>query len=192
VSVTIGMAQRPCEGETACGDSYTLDLLGGGVLLSVVDGLGHGPNAQVAADAFTQLVREDVTSPIEVIMEAARQRLSPTRGAAAALLRIDEESGVVRFCGVGNVEMHAVSDVKMHPVCAPGIVGHHVRKLLTFEFELPREAFIAVFTDGISSRLKLEQYSHLEPQEAADLILKEHGKMHDDATCVVVHYTRPE
>jgi serine/threonine protein phosphatase PrpC len=77
----------------------------------------------------------------------------------------------------------------MHPVCAPGIVGHRVRKMLAFEFELPESATIALCSDGISSRLHFDEYVHLEPQEIADLIMKQHGKFHDDATCVVVRYT---
>ncbi len=190
MSVTFGIAQRLCAGETVCGDGYLVRELENGALVSVVDGLGHGPIAGEAATAFTDTLQLDVTGSVQKLMEEANRRLSGTRGAAAAILRLDEDARAVHFTGVGNIEMHHVADVKMQPVCAPGIVGHRVRKFLTFDFELPDDVLIALCSDGISSRLRLSEYAHLEPQEIADALLEDHGKSHDDATCVVMRYAR--
>lgn len=187
--VVFGIAQRACQGETVCGDAYTTVALDDGALVSVVDGLGHGPAAGEAAVAFTSTIKDDDTLGVQKMMENAHRALSGTRGAAAAILRLDESTNRVTFTGVGNIEMHSIADVKMHPVCAPGIVGHRVRKMLAFEFELPTEATIALCSDGISSRLHFDEYVHLEPQAIADAILEQHGKHHDDATCVVLRYT---
>ena len=187
--VDIGVVNRPAEGETACGDSWTADVYDGGLLISVVDGLGHGPKAEEAAMAFTSVVRRNLRSPLSNLMHMAGQSLSGTRGAAAALLRFDAENGHVEFCGVGNIAMHAISDVKMHPVSAPGIVGRPVRKLRPFEFDLPRTALVALCSDGISSRVDFNQFHHLESQAIADEILAQYGKSYDDATCVVLRYS---
>lgn len=187
--VCFGIAQRVCQGQTVCGDGYITRVLADGALLSVVDGLGHGPKAEEAATAFNETCEEHITLDVQAMMVEANRALSGTRGAAAAILRLDDADKRVYFTGVGNIEMHAHGDVKMQPVCAPGIVGHRVRKMLSFEFELPHEATIALCSDGISSRLRFDEYVHLEPQEIADLIMEEHGKLHDDATCVVMRYT---
>ena len=64
-----------------------------------------------------------------------------------------------------------------------------MRKMLSFDFDLPPTALIALCSDGISSRLHLAEYAHLEPQAIADAIMEQHGKSHDDATCVVVRYS---
>ena len=187
--VVFGIAQRVCQGETVCGDGYTTRVFDDGVLVSVVDGLGHGPSAGKAADAFTMSIEEDDALGVRSMMENAHRALSGTRGAAAAILRLCESTNLVTFTGVGNIEMHSIADVKMHPVCAPGIVGHRIRKMLAFEFQLPAAATIALCSDGISSRLHFDEYVHLEPQEIADTIMAQHGKDHDDATCVVLRYT---
>jgi phosphoserine phosphatase RsbX len=189
MTIEFGFVNRPCQGETANGDSWLLEEYEGGVLMSVVDGLGHGPNAEEAALLFTHLVREDPQAPLLELMTAAGKRLASSRGAAAALLRFNEAESRVEFTGVGNIHMHAVADVKMYPVCAPGVVGHRVRKLLPFEFELPQTALVALCSDGISSRLHLENYEHLEPQQIAEALLAEHGKDYDDATALVVRFT---
>jgi negative regulator of sigma-B (phosphoserine phosphatase) len=190
--VDIGIVNRPAEGETACGDGWTADIYDGGLLISVVDGLGHGPKAEEAAVAFTTLVREDPRSPLAELMRVAGERLSPTRGAAAALLRFDAIERRVEFCGVGNIAMHSVSDVKMHPVSAPGVLGRPVRKLLPFEFALPRNALVALCSDGISSRLELERFETMEPQEIANSLLELHGKSYDDATCLVMRFSEDD
>ena len=187
--VVFGISQRNCQGETVCGDAYTTCVTDDGVLVSVVDGLGHGPNAGEAAAAFTTSVKGDGALGVQSMMENAHRALSGTRGAAAAILRLSESTNLVTFTGVGNIEMHSIADVKMHPVCAPGIVGHRVRKMLAFEFDMPTTATIALCSDGISSRLHFDEYVHLEPQEIADAIMEQHGKDHDDATCVVLRYT---
>ena len=192
MNVDIGFVNRPCEGEIANGDSWTVDEYDGGILICVVDGLGHGPAAEEASLAFTSLVRQDVTAPLLEIMADAHKRLAPTRGAAAALLRLDVARGRVEFTGVGNIHMHSIADVKLQPVCAPGVVGHRLRKLLPFEFDLPRSALIALCSDGISSRLHLEDFLGLGAQEVADRILAQHGKAHDDATAVVIRFTEDE
>ena len=190
MSIVVGIAQRPCAGETACGDGFFSDR--GGAYVSVVDGLGHGPMAEQAAIAFAEAARPDESLPLKEIMERAGRSLSRTRGAAAALMRIDEAVGRLEFIGVGNIHMHSVAAVSIHPVCAPGVVGHRVRKLLPFEFQLPETALIALCSDGISSRLELAEYQHLEPQEIADAVLENHGKSYDDATCLIIRYRSDE
>ena len=114
--VSIGIEQRNCEGENVCGDGYLTELAETGLLISVVDGLGHGPCAEEAANAFLDHVRSDSSAPLLDIMSGAREPLSSTRGAAAALLRFNAEMRRVEFTGVGNIHMHSVADVAMLPV----------------------------------------------------------------------------
>jgi serine/threonine protein phosphatase PrpC len=188
----VGIAVRPCRGETVCGDQFLAEKLGDGLLVAVADGLGHGPNAEQASTAFVNHVRNNLDMSIHEIMLTSQAPLAGTRGAAAALLSIDANSRRIGFVGVGNVQLHAVCDVRISPVSTPGIVGHQVRKLLPFEFDWPTQALFALCSDGISSRLHLEKYAHLEPQQIADALLAEHGKEYDDATCVVVRLTDGE
>jgi hypothetical protein len=188
--VALGFSKRAAEGETVCGDAFTAEQCGSGVLVGVVDGLGHGPLAASASEAFIEVIREDTLRPLDDLMSKAHERLSGTRGAAAALLRIDASAGHVEFTGVGNIHMHSVGPVKMKPVCVPGVVGHRIRKLRTFEFELPDTMLIAVCSDGISSGVRLEEFAHLSVQEIAESILETYGRTYDDATCVVARYAK--
>jgi len=188
----IGTVNRCAEGEVVCGDTFTIDRHDGEVLVSVVDGLGHGPNANTAAAAFSNLVAEDTTLSLEEMMAAANKRLAGTRGAAAALLRISTTTGRVDFVGVGNIHLHTLTPERVHPVCVPGIVGHRLRKIVPFGFDLPEWGIFAMCTDGISSRIDLDQFDGLGAQAMAEALLEVHGRTYDDATCVVVRYAQAE
>ncbi len=188
MTIESGAAQHIALAEHVCGDGYLVTPTEEGLLIAVVDGLGHGEQAAIAAQAFIEAVRENPDLGLPELMRECHQRLSGTRGAAGALVRIDRRTRRIAFVGVGNIHFHALSDGPMHPVSAPGIVGHRIRKIIPFEYDLPRRTLIVLASDGVSSRLELEEYGHLGPQEVADIIVSEHGKAHDDATVVTVRY----
>jgi phosphoserine phosphatase RsbX len=61
-----------------------------------------------------------------------------------------------------------------------------LRRVKSFSYRVSDDDLFAIFSDGVSSRFVLEDYLSLPTQEMADRILSDHGKQHDDATCVVV------
>ena len=181
----IGVAERPCQGETVCGDTH-LVIAGEVTLVAMADGLGHGPQAREAALAFNKHVEEHAHESLEEILRGASAAISKTRGVAAAVMRIDQRAMTMSFAGVGNIDMHAVSSERIRPVSIPGIVGSRIRKVRQFDYDLAIGDLLLLHSDGISSRLILEDFRKLAVQEMADEILLQHGKYHDDATCLVI------
>lgn len=173
-------------GEQVCGDAVAIVRGDGHVLVAVVDGLGHGPQAAAAARALCAFAEGNAGKPLERLVEEATRAISDTRGAAAAFLDIDRDGGVLRFCGIGNIEAQAVSRAPIRPICMPGIIGRPLRKILAFEYALAPGDLLLLHTDGVSSRFSLSDFAGGAPQEIADAVLERHGKDHDDATCVVI------
>jgi len=186
MTLDIASVRRPCRGEKACGDSFAISEDDGVTLIAMADGLGHGPLAEEASKAFCEYAEANSTKAITFIMEKATSVISRTRGAAAALIRVNEKAGTLTFCGIGNIEFQAVSKKPMRPVCSPGIVGRPLRKVVPFEYQISDGDTFAVYSDGISSRYELKTYATTTPQKCVDAILENHGKYHDDATCLVV------
>ena len=185
MNLTICTAQRAYAGETVCGDAYTV-VHGERTLVALADGLGHGPAAAEAAESFCRFVTNRPTSGLGALLNQASDEIAKTRGAAAALLRIDNESGEIEFAGVGNIELQAVSLEPIRPVSVPGIVGRRIRKVQVYSYRIHEGDLLIAYTDGISSRFTLGDYAELEEQALADRVLADHGKLHDDATCVVI------
>ena len=183
----VSIAQRPIRDETVCGDTaVVVPGRPGETLIVVADGLGHGAKAHEAATAFCAYAESHADEPLEAIVREGSHAVSATRGLAAALIRISGEGARLSFCGVGNIELQAASAAAIRPVCVPGIIGRPLRKVLVFDYTLREGDLLVAHTDGISSRFHLEDYAALGAQEAADRILAEHGKSHDDAMCVVI------
>lgn len=163
-------------------------LLPNGALLALADGLGHGPLAAVAARAFCTLARERATLPLVEILQEATLALSGTRGAAAALWRVDFGTARAQFAGIGNIELVADGAQRIRPVSLPGIIGRPLRKVVAFDFELRGSQVVIAHTDGVSTRFELEAYRTLGAQSIADTLIADHGKWHDDATCVAMRF----
>jgi len=183
----IEIATRPVRGETVNGDAAAV-ISGrrGDVLIVVADGLGHGAKAHEAAEAFCAFAGSHADAPLESIIREGSLAIAATRGAAAAVMRVADGGTRLSFCGVGNIELQALSAAPIRPVCIPGIVGRHLRKVLAFDYALREGDLLVAHTDGVSSRFHLEDYAALPAREVAARILAEHGKSHDDALCVAI------
>ena len=190
MTLEIAFANRPCRGETVSGDTVLVLERPPAATLVVADGLGHGEKAALASQTFCDFIGENHHMPLPALMKAASRHSSHTRGAAAAIVRIDEQEEKLWFCGVGNIELQAISVHSIRPVCSPGIVGRPIRKILQFDYPMASGDMVALYSDGISSRFELKEYRSLGARECADAILENHGKYHDDATVLVARYRR--
>ncbi len=184
----LGSAQRPKVGETVCGDAFVVLPSGSITTVAVADGLGHGPMAAEAAHMFCEFVSVNRDKTLTEIMEGAHRKIRHTRGAAAVLLRIDEKHEQMKFTGIGNIDLQAISQNPIKPVSLPGILGKRMKKILEFDYTLSDGDLLILYSDGISSRFEAERYRRLEPEDMAKKILMEKGKQHDDATCIVIRY----
>jgi serine/threonine protein phosphatase PrpC len=183
----LASAKRPARGEVVCGDDFVV-VHGESTLIAIADGLGHGPAALEASHAFCQFVASRPLDTLQPLMLAGSQAIAHTRGAAAALVRICPASHRMWFTGVGNIELHAVSQHRIRPVSTAGIVGRKLRKIVQYEYPLVPGDLLLLHTDGISSRLELSDEVHPELDRIVDNVMSRHGKDHDDATCIVVRY----
>ncbi len=181
----IGSIQRPAAGQLVCGDSLTV-VDGPSLFIALADGLGHGPAAAEAARPFCEFAAAHRAEPLDQILVKASEALAHTRGAAGALVRIDSQARSLEFSGIGNIELKSLLNSAIQPFCRPGILGRGRPRVRVDAFPVAAGELLALFSDGVSSRFSLDQYRHLRPHDLARALLAEHGKRHDDATCVVV------
>lgn len=184
----VGIASRPKPGEIQSGDHYLLVEEPERYLVAVADGLGHGPAAAEASKAACSFLALHPAGTPRELIEACSQAIRHTRGAALTVMAFDLSRHQVSYAGVGNVETVSKTVDYVRTVNSPGIVGRNLRTILqTSDRVHPGDIFV-LYSDGISSRFRLEDYLALEPQPMADAILANHAKDHDDATCLVLRY----
>jgi len=151
--------------------------------LAVIDGLGHGPDAAVAAQAaIARLEDLPAGTTVDSAMQDMHRQLRGTRGAAATLciIRGDE----MEACAVGNVALLSVS-CTVPLVLSAGVLGHQVAKFRISQSKLKPGARLALLSDGVSTRFRLEDFRQHEPAQACQEIMTRYRRAHDDATVLI-------
>ena len=190
-TIAAGGYSRPLPGFVECGDTFVIERLpgepAGALLVALVDGLGHGSEAGIAAQAAARTVLGHRELPPEQILRHCDRQLHPTRGAAMAVLRL-EADGRGEFCGIGNIEVQSLAGRPAGLFCLPGIVGHSVRILRTMPFTMQSGDIYCLHSDGVSGRGNLRAFLPGAPRTVARSIVDACGRAHDDATAVVLGY----
>lgn len=177
-------------GERVSGDTWDVHPVNGGIAVLVVDGLGHGPFAADAAQAAVLAFRRAGSSGPQQVMGSLHDALRGTRGAAAALALIDPSTGVVRYCGIGNISAAIVEGTqRRNLVSHNGTLGHQIGTMAEFTYPWRQGASLVMHSDGVSARWGTEEWPglwHRSPSLAAGVIYRDWRRERDDATVVVV------
>jgi phosphoserine phosphatase RsbX len=152
-------------------------------LLAVIDGLGHGPGAaEASARAVKELEAGSLGSSVLELMTAVHQALRGTRGAVGTICLIDGDR--LEACAVGNVQLMCAS-CYVPLVLSPGILGQSVAKFRIASAQLALGARLALLSDGLSLRFKLDEMRQLAPREVCKSIVERFRRYDDDATVLV-------
>ncbi|MEV6020446.1 SpoIIE family protein phosphatase [Streptomyces sp. NPDC051997] len=166
---------------------------GTGVLVMSCDGLGHGPMAAVAAQAAVHAFRTGTARTPEQAVEHIHRALRGTRGAAVAVARL-EPDGRLLFCGVGNITAALVTRTSRSTLLShPGIAGHQMHQLHTYEHHVPRHGILVMHSDGLSERWThsdLAGLLHHPPALIAAALMRQAGTRRDDASAVIAQAAR--
>ncbi len=191
VELQIGCVQVPFPGETACGDGWAM----AGTTMLMVDGLGHGHHAEVAARQAIAVFQENSERPVQEVIEAIHRALRNTRGAAVAIAQMDYYRHSVHFCGLGNVSGVIVSDgTRRGMMSHNGTAGHEVRRIVALDYAWPDSGLLIMHTDGISTKWDLDSYPGLSlrhPALIAAVVYRDFRRRTDDATVLVARVCPP-
>jgi anti-sigma regulatory factor (Ser/Thr protein kinase) len=190
-----GVVCVPVAGETACGDAWLVIPRGDVLLVVVVDGLGHGDSAAVAADEAARAIRASRETSPSALVHAAHGPLRATRGAALAVAAIQPDRGTLAFAGIGNISaaVHTVDGARSL-ASHNGTVGHAMRTVQEFTYEWPARATLVMHSDGINTRWRLDGYPgllHYDPSLLAATLYRDAARGRDDATVVAVREAAP-
>lgn len=182
-------------GEEVCGDAWTLVQGRGRLVLLLVDGLGHGQDAAVAARTAVAAAERNAALNAAELLDTVHAALRPTRGAAAAVLMLQPESELCTICGVGNIAAMIRTRGKTRSMVSHnGTLGHQVRKMQEFSYPFPRGSLLIAHTDGIATHWDLGTYPGLEtrhPAIVAAALCRDFARGRDDLTVVALRNGEP-
>ena len=149
------VASRPAPGETVSGDFHLVAPTADGVLLAVVDGLGHGEDATVAARMAVAALEQHAQEPVVAIVQHCHRALQRTRGVVMTVVGINVHADILTALGIGNVEtviVRASLQARMpreSVLLRCGVVGYQLPTLHTSVLPIAAGDLIVFATDGV-------------------------------------------
>jgi phosphoserine phosphatase RsbX len=185
------VAARPLPGEELSGDAHVVQSFPDGVLVAVVDGLGHGSEAAEAASAATAILTEHADEPPVSLVKRCHEGLIGTRGVAMSVAVLSRGGPTMSWLGVGNVEASLFRSsqgsraVRDSLILRGGVVGYRLPPLQPSLVTVGPGDVLVVATDGIGS-YSLDGMAVVEPAtKIAKSILARCARETDDALVLV-------
>jgi negative regulator of sigma-B (phosphoserine phosphatase) len=211
-----GVAARPMPGETESGDQYVVQSLPTGALLAVIDGLGHGAAAAVAARSAVATLRDHAQEPLDALVRRCHERLRQTNGVVLSVACFQAADQTLAWLGVGNVECLLIrgdstarpareflltrggcllirGDSTARPareflLTRGGVVGYQLPTLRASSLAIAAGDTLLFATDGIRHAFLEGLNLSDPPQQMADAVLSRHAKDNDDALVLVARF----
>lgn len=189
-----GAASSPYPGYQVSGDLHVVKPHPDGVLVAVIDGLGHGGGAEAAARAAARVLEVHAGEHVRSLMKRCHDALKRTRGVAMSLADF-ASGGTMTWIGVGNVEgilLRAGTNglpERQGLVQRGGVVGYQLPPLREGEIPVEPGDTLVLATDGIKTGFARDVRRGATPQSAADHLLREYGKDTDDSLVLVARYS---
>lgn len=180
----------PYPGESQCGDAWCVRIVGDRCFVVVIDGLGHGTAAAVAAAAGIAAFRESDDDSPALILESIHNALRSTRGAVGAVARVDLSQREVVYSGIGNISGAILGhDTSQRLVSQNGTLGFQVRRFQEFRYPFPQGVTFILHSDGLATHWDIRSYPGLIEQDAsliAGVLYRDERRGRDDATILVL------
>jgi serine phosphatase RsbU (regulator of sigma subunit) len=193
--IEYGVAKFVLPGQRESGDHHLVCCRRGGILLGVIDGIGHGEEAGAAAKAAVYLLKASADEPVISLVQKCHENLRLTRGIVLSLASIDPVHGMMTWIAVGNIQgvlmrSGAKRGIVEHELLQrAGLVGSNLPALQGAVLPIAQGDTVIFATDGIRSEFTKSLSALEPPQRAADRILEQYCRGNDDALVLVARIT---
>lgn len=177
------------------GDQHLVQAFPNGILVAVVDGLGHGGEAAAAAKIAIATLEVFAQQPVTVLVRRCHDALAQTRGVVMSLASFNTSDQTLTWIGVGNVVGLLIRARPSRPLpqesvlLRGGVVGYQLPLLNAAVIPVLVGDTLIFATDGIDSNFTDGIFLGDSPQRLATRILAQHGKGTDDALVLVARWT---
>lgn len=186
------VAGRPIPGERVSGDSSLVERRGQAVLIGVVDGLGHGPEAAAAAECAVEVLRGFAGDDLDLLFSRCDAALRSTRGAVVSVSHVDLSTGTLKWAGIGNVMGVLLRTGRVQPprerlAPRPGVVGARPARPRPETIRVNAGDTLVLGTDGLSQSFcySFDPAPGSPPDRLAREVIAAYWQGHDDALVLV-------
>lgn len=175
--------------ETVCGDAFVVRQTENGALLCLIDGLGHGNEAYLAANRTCSIIDDFLGENVLSLIAQCHEALKDTRGVVMSAVFISFSNKTIEWAGIGNIEGLLLKD--NHHEWLPlrgGIIGCRLPTLRSSKLAVEPGDMIVMYTDGITHSTTAKLISRRPCNELACSIITTQAKGTDDAAVLVARF----
>jgi phosphoserine phosphatase RsbX len=185
-----GVAGSTLPGQSESGDRHVVCSIPDGILVAVLDGLGHGGEAAAAATKGVRVLEGSAPEPIIALVQRCHQELRATRGVVMSIASFSISYGLMSWMGVGNVQgvLRRSRNSQEQLLLRAGVVGVQLPPLQAAVLPLVPGDTLIFATDGVRSDFAQDPLYIDSPQKAADNIVSRFKKGNDDALVLVAKF----
>lgn len=188
------VASRAHPGQVVSGDLHAVVPCNSGVLLAVVDGLGHGDEATAAARIAVAVLEQHAGEPVVNLVQHCHRSLQRTRGVVMTVAAVNTRDDTVTVLGIGNVETvlqranRLARPARESVLLRGGVVGYNLPALQASVLPIARGDVVVFGTDGVR-----EDFSELidpaeSPQHLVEKIMARKFRGTDDGLVLACKY----
>jgi hypothetical protein len=171
------------------GDAFVIVQWERYALAGVIDGLGHGPFAQRAAQTARQYIEQHFDQPLDSLFRGVQRACRATRGVVMALARVDLARGKLTVGSVGNIEVRLFGSAEHFSlIVRRGVIGLNAPSPALLEHPWTPQCILVMHSDGLRTHWHWSEFPGLaesSPDVIAQRLLNTLGKTEDDSTVVV-------
>jgi len=193
-AVEWGVASTVLTGQSESGDHHVVCAFPDGVLVAVLDGLGHGDEAAAAATKAVRVLEAHAQEPIISLVRRCHEELRATRGVVMSVASFSISYGVMTWLGVGNVQgvlQHSGTQrlkAQEALLLRGGVVGIQLPSLEAAVVPVLPGDILIFATDGLRGDFAQGPLEANTLQKAADNILARFARGNDDALVLVAKF----
>ena len=188
-----GLASMPLGGKSESGDCCVVKFFDKGVLVAVIDALGHGNAAAHAARIAAATLEQHAHETPELLFRRCDDVMRDTRGAAISVASFDMQHWTMTWLGVGNVtgalvRAHLAAQPRVKQlIVRGGVVGFRLPELQSSVVPVVPGDTLVLATDGVGIDFIESLPAMIGPQPLAEQILQGYATHNDDALVLVFH-----
>jgi negative regulator of sigma-B (phosphoserine phosphatase) len=188
--MSYGISLKPFIGGRFSGDQGAVWEDDNSALICLVDGLGHGEGAEIAAKAAVKFVGENLGQDIGNLFTGCDSAISQTRGVAMALAWVDKTSQNLLYAAIGNTRAAIVGTSEEYLSGQNGIVGAGITEPVPEKFKLSRKQMLYMWSDGMTETLNFRQFRKWrghDLNELASEITDEYSNANEDDGSLIIY-----
>jgi negative regulator of sigma-B (phosphoserine phosphatase) len=186
-------ASEPIRAGEPSGDAWLVRPRGEGVLIAVLDALGHGAPAAEVAQLTIATLGSDLDAPLPDLLQRCHTQLRERRGVAMGLLAYQPSESRIEWLAVGNIQAvlariggdgRVTTQSLLH---RRGVLGRTLPPGAPQALTVQDRDVLVVATDGLRPTFAEDVTPLAPPESLAQRLLLRHRRL-DDALALVVRF----